>query len=65
MVMVSGSARTVLLVGIVIGAAIVGGIIGAAADFALGTQGWWGAGILGGLMIASLVVARLVEGIAA
>jgi hypothetical protein len=60
--MVSGSARAVLLIGIVVGAAIIGGIIGAGVDFITGAQGWWGVGGLGGLMISGIVAARVVEG---
>jgi hypothetical protein len=60
--MVSGSAQAVLLVGVVLGATILGGIVGAGADFVLGTQGWWGVGALGGLMLGSIVDTRLVEG---
>ncbi|MGI8970548.1 MAG: hypothetical protein ACR2HB_07565 [Dehalococcoidia bacterium] len=51
-----------LIAGITIGAALIGGIIGAGIDFATGNAGWWGAGVLAGLMGAALAVSRLVEG---
>ncbi|HTE85390.1 MAG TPA: hypothetical protein VK821_11710 [Dehalococcoidia bacterium] len=60
--MVSAGARAVLLAGVVAGATILGGITGAGIDFVLGTQGWWGVGVLGGLMIAGVIDARIVEG---
>lgn len=60
--MVSGGARAVLLIGVVLGAAILGAIIGLGVDFAFGTQGWWGVGGLGGLMVAGIIDSRIVEG---
>jgi hypothetical protein len=60
--MVSGGARGVLMAGVVLGAAIVGAIIGAGIDFFSGNQGWWGVGLLGGLMIGGITDARLLEG---
>ena len=60
--MVSGGARMVFLAGVVLGAMIAGGILGAGIDFVLGNQGWWGVGGLGGLMIGGVLSARIVEG---
>jgi len=52
----------VFLAGVVLGAMIAGGILGAGIDFVLGNQGWWGVGGLGGLMIGGVLSARIVEG---
>jgi hypothetical protein len=60
--MITGGARAVLLAGVTVGAAILGGIIGVGIDFVMGTQGWWGVGALGGLMVAGVIDTRIVEG---
>jgi hypothetical protein len=60
--MVSGGAGTVLLVGVVAGATLAGGIIGAGIDFVTGNQGWWGVCALSGLMIGGIACARIAEG---
>jgi len=57
--MVSGGSKTVLLTGIVIGAVLLGGLVGAGIDFASGNQGWWGVGAMIGLMSAGVADAAL------
>jgi hypothetical protein len=58
--MVAGGSKAVLVVGILIGAAVLGGLIGAGVDFAAGNQGWWGVGGLIGLMAAAIIDSRIV-----
>jgi hypothetical protein len=60
--MVTGSVRIVVIVGVLIGAAILGGIIGAGIDFITGDTGWWGVCGLAGLMAGEIAVAVMVEG---
>jgi len=57
--MISGGSKTVLLTGIIIGAVLLGGLVGAGIDFASGNQGWWGIGALIGLMSAGITDATL------
>jgi hypothetical protein len=57
--MVSGGSRAVLIAGIVVGAALLGGLVGAGIDFVSGNQGWWGVGALIGLMSGGVVDAAL------
>ena len=52
--MVSGSSKAVLIVGILVGALLLGGLVGAGLDFVSGNQGWWGVGALIGLMSAAM-----------
>jgi hypothetical protein len=59
--MVSGGSKAVLMTGIVIGAVVLGGVIGAGIDFASGNQGWWGVGALLGLMSAGILDAIILE----
>jgi hypothetical protein len=61
--MVSGGARGLMIAAVVIGAAIVGAMLGAGIDFFTGNQGWWGVGLLGGLMTGVVVDARILEGV--
>jgi hypothetical protein len=60
--MLTGSTRAVTLAGVPIGLALLGGMIGAGLDFVIGTQGWWGVGVLIGLMAGATVDGILVEG---
>ena len=60
--MVSGGARGILLAGVVIGFAIIGAMLGAGIDFFTGNQGWWGLGLLAGLMVGGILNARILEG---
>ena len=59
--MVSGGARGILLAGVIIGCAIVGAMLGAGLDFFTGNQGWWGVGLLAGLMVGGILDARILE----
>lgn len=60
--MLSTNTRAVLIAGIVIGAALVGGILGSGVDYLSGNAGWWGVGVLAGLLAAAVAVSALVEG---
>ena len=51
----------VLLVGIVLGSMLVGAIAGVGIDYVAGNQGWWGGGLLVGLMTAGVIDATVVE----
>lgn len=59
--MVSGGVRMVIIVGVLVGAALLGGIIGAGIDFLSGNAGWWGVCGLAGLIAGSIVVAVMIE----
>ncbi len=60
--MISGSARAVLMAGVLIGLTVLGGIIGAGLDFVAGSQGWWMALGLIGLIAGASIDAVLIEG---
>lgn len=58
---ITGAARGVLLLGVLVGLALLGGIMGAGIDYAAGDAGWWGLGALAGLMAGAIIAAVLVE----
>lgn len=59
--MVTGGAKVVLIIGILIGATLFGGLVGAGIDFVTGNQGWWGVVGFIGLMSAAMIDATLIE----
>ena len=60
--MISGGTKAVLIAGILIGAVLLGGIIGAAIDYVVSNSGWWGVGALGGLFAGMIAVSVVIEG---
>ena len=60
--MVSGGSRMILIASVLVGTALLGGIVGAGIDYASGNSGWWGAGALAGIIVAALAASAIVEG---
>jgi ABC-type multidrug transport system permease subunit len=59
--MISGSARSAVLAGLLIGLTVLAGAIGAGVDFVAGNQGWWMVLGLVGLMAGASIDAVLIE----
>lgn len=60
--MVSGQVKAVIIVGVLIGATLLGAIIGAGIDYASGDAGWWGVVGLIGLISGVIATSVIVEG---
>jgi hypothetical protein len=60
--MVTGSARAVMLIGLLLGLTLLGGVIGAGVDYAAGNQGWWAVLGLVGLVAGASIDAIAVDG---
>ena len=58
--MLSGQVKAVVILGVLIGATLLGGIIGAGIDYASGNAGWWGVvgliGLISGVIASSVIV---------
>jgi len=60
--MLSRQVKAVVIVGVLIGATLLGGIIGAGIDYASGDAGWWGVVGLIGLISGVIAAGVIVEG---
>jgi hypothetical protein len=60
--MIPGQVKAVIILGVLVGATLLGGIIGAGVDYVTGNAGWWGVIGLIGLISGVIATAVIVEG---